>query len=165
MLEKESVKDGDFMHPGHAQKIIYLDVCALCRPFDNPSSLRIRMECDAVLLIEDHVRQGVYRTFVSPMHVTELNATADLIEQQDVLMFLRAYGENVRGNLAEIRTRAEELFCNGLGAADAAHVAFAESENAIFITCDDRLEKKCQKTKVRIPCMNPLRFCEQENLR
>jgi len=32
-------------------KLIYPDVCALCRPFDDQSYLRIRMETEAVNLI------------------------------------------------------------------------------------------------------------------
>ncbi|MDF2953368.1 MAG: hypothetical protein OD816_000613 [Thermodesulfobacterium sp.] len=32
-------------------KLIYLDVCALCRPFDDQSYLRIRMETEAINLI------------------------------------------------------------------------------------------------------------------
>ncbi len=37
-------------------KRIYLDVCALNRPLDDQSQMRIRLETDAVLLILSHVR-------------------------------------------------------------------------------------------------------------
>jgi len=33
------------------RSLIYLDVCTLCRPFDDQSFLRIRLETDAVNLI------------------------------------------------------------------------------------------------------------------
>lgn len=39
-------------------KRIYLDVCALCRPFDDQTQIRIRLETGAVQLILSHVRSG-----------------------------------------------------------------------------------------------------------
>ena len=38
-------------------KNVYLDVCALCRPFDDQQQVRIRLETSAVELILAHVRQ------------------------------------------------------------------------------------------------------------
>jgi hypothetical protein len=38
-------------------KLIYLDVCVLCRPFDDQKYLRIRMEIDAVNLILANIRR------------------------------------------------------------------------------------------------------------
>ena len=52
----------------------------------------------------------------------------------------------------------------GFGIADAAHVAFAEQLAELFITCDDKLLKKCKQTVLRIPAMNPLEFISQENI-
>lgn len=39
-------------------KRIYLDVCALCCPFDDQTQIRIRLETEAVQLILSHVRSG-----------------------------------------------------------------------------------------------------------
>jgi predicted nucleic acid-binding protein len=144
---------------------IYMDVCVLCRPFDDPVSLRVRMERDAVLLIEEYVRKGVYRMVIAPVHFLELEATAEMVEKVDVLTFLNAYGEELPWNMPEIRERAEELRKTGFGVADAIHVAFAERSDATFLTCDDRLEKKCGKAGIGVACVNPLRFCEEEGLR
>lgn len=146
-------------------KRIYMDVCVLCRPFDDPVSLRIRMERDAVLLIQEYVRRGRFRMAVAPVHLVELEATADMVEKLEVQAFLDAYGEQLRWNLPDVRERAEELHRGGFGAADAIHVAFAENSDSAFLTCDDRLERKCGKAGVRVACMNPLRFCEEEGLR
>ena len=38
-------------------KSVYLDVCALCRPFDDQSYLRIKMETEAVNLILAKVKK------------------------------------------------------------------------------------------------------------
>jgi hypothetical protein len=40
------------------QRLIYLDVCVLCRPFDNQQYLRIRMETESVNLILANVKKG-----------------------------------------------------------------------------------------------------------
>jgi len=47
--------------------------------------------------------------------------------------------------MVDTRIRAERLYDNGIGVADAAHVAFAEAAGANFVTCDDRLLKRCLK--------------------
>ncbi|RQW03470.1 hypothetical protein EH223_09920 [candidate division KSB1 bacterium] len=49
-------------------KRIYLDVCTLCRPFDDQSFIRIRLENDAVNLIISHVHLNVFQLFASPVH-------------------------------------------------------------------------------------------------
>ena len=39
--------------------LVYLDVCALSRPFDDQSFLRIRLETEAVNLILSKVHKGM----------------------------------------------------------------------------------------------------------
>lgn len=51
---------------------VYLDVCALCRPFDDQSFVRIRMESDAVRLILQHIREGALQLACSPVHQREI---------------------------------------------------------------------------------------------
>jgi hypothetical protein len=46
-----------------------------------------------------------------------------------------------------------------------AHVAFAEQAEVSFISCDDRLIRKCMNHKINVWCGNPVAFCEKENLR
>jgi hypothetical protein len=41
-------------------KTLYLDVCTLCRPFDDQQQLRIRLVTDAVLLILRLIETGRY---------------------------------------------------------------------------------------------------------
>jgi hypothetical protein len=39
---------------------IYLDVCALCRPYDDQSYMRINLETIAVQLIFSAIEQNIY---------------------------------------------------------------------------------------------------------
>jgi len=146
-------------------KLIYLDVCALCRPFDDQSYLRIRLETEAVNLILSKVKAGFYQMMVSPVHIKEIEAIPDEIERIQLLSLLEKYGREVRVDLKEARKRAEELIKFGFGIADAAHVAFAEMVGAEFISCDKKLVRKCKRYKIRVWCSNPVAFCIKEDLK
>ena len=146
-------------------KLIYLDVCALCRPFDDQSYLRIRMETEAVNLILSKVKENLYHLIVSPVHIKEIEAIKDKVEQIQLITLLNKYGKTAKVNLKEVRKRAEELVNLGFGVADAAHVAFAEMVRAEFISCDKKLVKKCIRHKIKVWCGTPLDFCEKEDLK
>ena len=147
------------------QKNIYIDVCALCRPFDDQEYMRVRLETEAVNLILSKVRDGNYKLIVSPVHIKEIEAISDTIERVELQIVLNEWGEQIHANMAETRLRAEDLVNSGFGIADAAHVAFAEQAEVPFISCDDRLIRICKNHKINIWCGNPVAFCEKENLR
>ena len=146
-------------------KSIYLDVCSLCRPFDDQAYLRIRMETGAVSLILIEVREGHCKMYVSPVHFKEIDAIEESEERLELKVLLEKYGESSKVDLNKVMERAGELVKLGFGIADAAHVAFAEANNAEFITCDDRLAKKCKNHKIKVWAGGPLGFCEKEGLR
>jgi len=146
-------------------KLIYLDVCVLCRPFDDQKYLRIRMEIDAVNLILANIRKNKYKLAISPVHIFEINAIPEIYERIHIRTILDELGELIKIDITDTRQRAEELVQKGFGVADAAHIAFAEKSNITFITCDDLLLKKCLRNKIGIWCTNPIAFCEKEGLR
>lgn len=143
---------------------IYLDVCALCRPFDDQSQMRIRLETDAVQLILSHVRSGNLTLVVSPAHDVEIGAIDDLTEREHLLSTLQQVGHRVTFDLRQVRERAEHRARQGLGPADAAHLAFAEEVGADFITCDDLLLRQCRRIQPAVWCGTPVAFCDKENL-
>jgi predicted nucleic acid-binding protein len=145
--------------------LLYLDVCALRRPFDDQSFLRIRIETEAVNLILSKIQEGRFKLAVSPVHFAEIRAIPDTMERLKLLSIIERYGFLLDIDKMKARKRADELVSLGFGPADAAHVAFAESGNASFITCDDNLLKKCAKYAKAIWCGNPVRFCTEEDLR
>lgn len=124
---------------------VYLDVSALCRPFDDQAQMRIRLETDAVLLILSHVRSKNPTMIVSPAHRVEIAAIEDLEERKHLQLLLRENGTRGSFNLPTGRRRAEELTKQGLGVADAAHLALAEQALADFVSCDDRLLRQCRR--------------------
>ena len=148
-----------------AQMRIYVDVCTLCRPYDDQSLMRIHLESDAFYLILQHVQNGNYTMIVSPVHSKEIEAIEDMRERLELTALLQKYGTNPSCNFDEIRKRAEQLYTQRFGIADASHVAFAEATSDVFITCDDKLLKKCQRSSVKILAMGPIDFCIAKDLR
>ena len=146
-------------------KSVYLDVCVLSRPFDNQDYLRIRLETEAVNLILSKVRRGSLKLLISPAHRREIEAIPDLFERIQLQAMLEGIGDPIRGDMAKIRARAEDLVEAGFGTADAAHVAFAEYGGAEFISCDAKLVRKCLTHGVEVWCGNPVAFCEKEGLK
>ena len=65
-----------------AQTRIYLDVCTLCRPYDDQHLMRIRLETDAFYLILQHIQNGRYTMIVSPVHLREVVAIAEPMNAQ-----------------------------------------------------------------------------------
>jgi hypothetical protein len=108
-------------------KFIYMDVCALSRPFDDQGFMRIRLETEAVNLILSKTKEGEFKLLVSSAHELEIRAIDDAIERIKLQAILSEMGVPTKGDLSKIRSRAEELVQVGFGVADAAHVAFAES--------------------------------------
>ncbi|WP_411725789.1 hypothetical protein [Methyloglobulus sp.] len=146
-------------------KNIYLDVCTYCRPFDNQDALRIRLETEAFYLIMQHIQKNRYQSIISPVHVKEIEAICAIEERLMLTTQLKHLTQLPVNNLSEIRSRADCLHQLGFGIADAAHVAYAENLADVFITCDDKLLKKCQKeTTLKIIAMNPLEFVLTEDL-
>jgi len=147
------------------EKHIYLDVCVLCRPFDDQTYLRIRLETEAVNLILSKVKNEDYRLIVSPIHWEEIKVISETFERIDLQERLKTLGKSIKVDLAGARKRAEELCDLNFGVADAAHIAFAEQCGAEFISCDDSLIKRCSRHNIKMWCGNPVAFCEKERLR
>ncbi len=141
-----------------------MDVCALSRPYDDQSQLRIRMESDAVLLIMDAVQKELYDLMSSPVHFAETGGIKDDRERVDIEAFLLSHGHAATGNMESVRERAEYFCTQGFGTADAAHLAFAEAGADVMISCDDRFVRKARKTRLRIELLTPLEFCEKERI-
>lgn len=146
-------------------KYIYLDVCALCRSYDDQSYSRIQLETVAVHLIFKKVEAGHYGMVYSPVHKSEISAIANDSERIDLLVMLETLGVKRDINKKVARMRAEFFLRQGIGSADAAHLSFAEAAKADFISVDDKLVKKCSKMSIDLWTGNPVTFCYQEDLK
>lgn len=145
-------------------KKIYLDVCALCRPYDDQSYTRIHLETTAVQLILRAIELGDYELVYSAVHEQEISAITNDQERIDLSYLLKEIGSKIYLSGMKGRRRAEYLVNAGLGPADAAHIAYAEFAEAVFISCDDKLIKKCNSLDISILTTNPVKFCDMEDI-
>ena len=154
-----------YMKP--AAKPIYLDVCALCRPYDDQSYHRIEMETLAVVMIITFVKATSYTLYYAPAHERELARNTDDAERTEILKLLYDYGHNAALKIKDytvLESRAAELSLYGLGPADSFHVAYAEAVGASFITCDDVLIRKYSRCQVRVWYGTPIDYCKKDGL-
>ena len=143
---------------------LYLDVCTLCRPFDDQHRMRIRLETDSYFLIMQAIQDEVYELLYSKVHEKEIAAINDVVERTEIIETIHQNGKQCSSDFQVIRKRADKLVNAGLGVADAAHMAFAEVNADYFISCDDRLIKRSKRENVDIRVMTPIEFCVRENL-
>jgi len=143
---------------------LYLDVCTLCRPFDDQHRMRIRLETDSYFLIMQAIRDKTYELLYSKVHEKEITAITNVLERTEIIETIYQNGNRCSGAFQIIRKRADILVNAGLGVADAAHIAFAEVNADFFISCDDQLIKRSIRENVDIRVMTPIEFCVQENL-
>ncbi|MCZ6873406.1 MAG: hypothetical protein O7G88_07720 [bacterium] len=123
------------------------------------------MKQDAFYLILQHIKDGHYTMIASSVHFREVAEIEEPREQIEVMGLLNRYGTAPSCNFSDVRKRADHLHAQRLGVADAAHIAFAEATADVVITCDDQLLRRCRRIFVHGRIMNPLDFCQAENLR
>ena len=109
---------------------VYLDVCCLCRPFDDQRFNRIRMEAEAVIAI---LNGGIesWELIGSEVIEYEIARISDEERRRSVEGLLQFTQGPVMIDEA-ITDRARTFNEIGIGAFDALHLATAESVGAVF---------------------------------
>ncbi len=121
---------------------VYLDNCCFNRPFDDQSHLRIRLEAEAKLRIQEEIRSGAFKLIWSYMLDYE-NGRNPFQERKEQIAKWRAYAtEDIRED-DEILIVAGRLREKRLSKIDALHIACAiQAKAAFFLTTDDEILKK-----------------------
>ncbi|MBW3572192.1 MAG: nucleic acid-binding protein [Gemmatimonadetes bacterium] len=124
---------------------IYLDVCAIQRPFDDAVQERILRETEALLRVIKLVEQGVVDLVGSFALDIETEANPDAVKRAYMERVLSLAQQRViPGAAVEQRTDAYRSL--GLDTWDAAHLAAAvEARVDLFCTCDDKLLRRARK--------------------
>jgi predicted nucleic acid-binding protein len=123
---------------------IYLDVCCFCRPYDDKTSERIRLEADAVLSILDRCKTGELTLLGSVVIDEEISFLGDNEKRAEVISSLSLIHRYIEVN-AKILSIMKEYKIMGLHTFDALHCACATRGNAIFLTTDDYIIKTIRK--------------------
>jgi len=117
---------------------IYMDVCCLCRPFDDQTMGRIRLEVTA---IQEIIRRCASREFTlvaSDAITEELSAIPDIRKRLRVEKIAAIAKEQVLID-EDIIARMHGIIAMGGDAMDSLHIACAERAGAVLLTTDDNL--------------------------
>ena len=142
---------------------IYMDVCCLCRPFDDHMMGRIRLEVTAV---QEIIRRCATQEFtlVSSEAITEeLDKIPDLRKRLRVEKIASVAKEHILVDEAII-LRMHEFIAMGGDAMDSLHIACAERADAVLLTTDDDLItffKLHQNIQIHIE--NPVTWLKEGN--
>jgi len=102
---------------------IYLDVCCLCRPFDNHSDTRVRLETEAVLSILKRCSLD-WELVTSTAVLYEIGLIGDPTKRSHALRLIQRARETIRVDDI-LLSRAEEFENRGVLGMDAVHIASA----------------------------------------
>ncbi len=143
---------------GESIRRIYLDTCAWCRPFDDPSHPRILQESDEVVEILKKVDSGEFEIIDSSALHAEISMITPKIKEETVLSLVKHVTNRFAVVTENIEKLAAELIKTcAIDAMDALHIAVAiENEVELFITTDDIILNKAKCiSRYKITIKNP----------
>ena len=142
---------------------VYLDNCCFNRPFDNQRQARVRLEAEAKLCIQEHLRSGTLEFAWSYMLDFENNANPFEERRTTISTWQRHATIDVEETIT-ILQHANGLVALGLKAKDALHIACAVTgECTYFVTTDDDILKH-GKNLQDITVIDPAAFVREMNL-
>ena len=136
---------------------IYLDNCVFNRPFDDQTSIRIKLETEAKLYIQNKIFKNVIELVWSYILEYE-NEQNPFIERREAIKEWKNLAVLDIEENEIILKRAKKLVTFGLKSKDALHIACAiEGKAEYFLTTDDKILKKGKHIK-EIKIIDPIEF-------
>lgn len=126
---------------------IYLDNCCFNRPFDDQSQLRIRLETEAKLKIQEDIRSNIHELIWSYLLDYE-NSRNPFRERKEQIAQWNKYALVDVEECEEVINIAVKLEVIGIKELDSLHIACAMTAKAdYFLTTDDGILRKAIKVK------------------
>ena len=120
---------------------VYLDNCCFNRPFDDQSQLRIVLEFEAKLRIQENIRSGMYELVWSYVLDYE-NSKNPFRERREQILKWSSYTKEDVEESRELLELATTIEHKGVKKFDALHLACAlHSKADYFLTTDDGILK------------------------
>lgn len=139
---------------------VYLDNCMFNRPFDDQSYIRIRLETEAKLYIQQQIRNGALELVWSYILDFE-NAQNPYHERKLAIELWRKLALVDVEETPSLLNHARLLLVEGIKSKDALHVACAiEGQANYFLSTDDKLLKKLQTINF-ITALNPMDYIKE----
>jgi len=139
---------------------IYLDNCCFNRPFDDQSQLRIRLESEAKMAIQEGIRLGIHILVWSYVMDYE-NHKNPFPERREQISKWRAYAVEDIEEDGALLASAKLIGQAGIKKMDSLHIACAIKANAdYFLTTDDWILKRASLiTNIKI--RDPIEFIKE----
>lgn len=136
---------------------LYLDVCAIQRPLDDLSQLRVRLEAEAVLGILAMCAAGRVEFVASDIHIIEIRRNQHVNRRDFALETLALAAETLPFSRSAGLLALTFAAANITGP-DALHLAAAiEAEVDYLCTTDDRLLRRSKRIDTgRVSVVSPL---------
>lgn len=137
---------------------LYLDNCCYNRPYDDQSQIRISLEAQAEIFIQNAIKAGSIELAASHVLLYENSRNPHENRRQAIYQFIK---QNTSvfvdvDRLNETATIARKIMSTGIKDADAAHIACAiQADCDYFLTTDSRILKYRDE---QIKVMNPVDF-------
>jgi predicted nucleic acid-binding protein len=142
---------------------IYLDVCCLCRPFDDQTKGRICLEVTAVQEIIRRCALQKFTLVTSEAVTEEISKIPDSRKRLRVEKIVSVAKERILID-DDIIARMHEIIAVGGDAMDSLHIACAESAGAVLLTTDDGLITFFKSSRnIHIRIENPVTWLKEEN--
>lgn len=139
---------------------LYLDNCCFNRPFDDQSQLRIRLESEAKLKIQEEIRAGGFQLAWSYILDYE-NSKNPFQERKIRINGWEKYAVQHIAESTEILKIANSLNRMGLKKMDSLHIACAiQSKCDYFLTTDDKVLKRNHHIR-DIQVTDPIAFIKE----
>lgn len=134
---------------------VYLDMCCYNRPYDDQSQIKVSLETQAKLHIQDLIQSKQLELVTSYMLRYECGQNPYEMRRKAIMQFVDAHAVAYVGaeRKDKIEEMAAEIMATGIKYKDACHVASAiYAQCEYFISTDARLLKyKTDKIKMVTP--------------
>lgn len=139
---------------------LYLDNCMFNRPFDDQSNLKVLLESEAKLKIQENIRSGIYELVWSYILDYENNKNP-FRERKEQIGKWQLYAKTDIEEDETILSLANSINRLGLKKFDSLHIACAITANAhYFLTTDIGIIKKANLIK-DIEIKDPIDFIRE----
>ena len=136
---------------------IYLDNCCFNRPFDDQLQLRIKLESEAKLKIQNEIKEGGFQLVWSYILQSE-NEANPYGERRRAIRECKNYAIMDMNEEPSILEKGAKLMLSGLRSKDALHLACAIlAECEFFLTTDDKILNKNESIE-EVTITDPIDF-------
>ena len=112
--------------------LVYFDICAIQRPFDDHSQLRVRLEAEAVVTLIQLCEMGLFELVISAAQEIE-NGQNPYPERRAYAADVLSLAQHRVASSSEVAERTAAYVQGGLTRLDAFHLAAAVTSGAAFL--------------------------------